>query len=139
MIDSGAANANVQKMILVIDDEHMLNESIQRKFKKLGCETEGCFDGEQGLNKMKEKKYDCIVLDLMMPIKDGFAVLTERKTTMNADTPVYVMTALAEEKYELAKVLGANDVFTKTDTDLAKIIQEINSREHLGNPTPEAQ
>lgn len=127
-----------KKQVLVVDDEHSINEALQRRFRKLGCEAEGCFDGEQGLKRMKEKKFDCIMLDLVMPTKDGFAVLTERTATQNADTPVYVLTTLAEEKYQLALSLGAKKVFVKSEMEISEVIEAINADLHLGTAIAEA-
>ncbi|MFA5799926.1 MAG: response regulator [Candidatus Peribacteraceae bacterium] len=120
-----SADTNPKKKILVIEDDQSMNDSLQRKFQKLGCETEGCFDGEQGLNRMNEKTYDAILLDLMMPIKDGFAVLAKRSTTKNASTPVYVLTTLGEEKCDLARELGAKMTFIKSRMSAAQVIEEV--------------
>lgn len=114
-----------KKPFLIIEDDQEVNESLQRKLQKIGFETEGCFDGEQGLNKMNEKTYDGILLDLMMPIKDGFAVLSQRGTTKNPDTPVYVLTTFGEEKCQLARQLGAKKTFIKAEMSAMKVIEEI--------------
>ncbi|MDD5750916.1 MAG: response regulator [Candidatus Peribacteraceae bacterium] len=114
-----------KRTFLVIEDDRPTNDSLQRKLQKIGFETEGCFDGEQGLNKMNEKTYDGIMLDLMMPIKDGFAVLAKRSTTKNPTTPVYVLTSLGEEKCELARELGAKMTFIKSQMSAAEVIENI--------------
>jgi DNA-binding response OmpR family regulator len=118
------------KRFLVIEDDKPTNESLQRKLQRLHVETDGCFDGAAGLEKMRQGRYDGILLDLMMPIKDGFAVLSERGGTLNAETPVYVLTTLGEEKCQLARELGARKTFTKADMSAAQVIEEI--RQDLG-------
>lgn len=116
---------NHQKTILVVEDDKNLNDAMQRGLKKIGFATEVCFDGQQGLNKMKEKTYDGILLDLMMPIKDGFDVLAERSATKNASTPVYVLTALGEEKCEHAREMGAKKTFVKSQMSPAEVFESI--------------
>lgn len=116
---------STKKTFLVIEDDKSMNDSLQRKLQNIGFETEGCFDGEQGLNKMNEKTYDGIMMDLMMPIKDGFAVLAKRSTTKNANTPVYVLTALGEEKCDLARELGAKMTFIKSQMSAAQVIEGV--------------
>ncbi|MFA6038711.1 MAG: response regulator [Candidatus Peribacteraceae bacterium] len=120
-----APDTNTKKQILVVEDDKNMNDSLQRKFQGLGCETEGCFDGEQALIKMGEKTYDGIMMDLMMPIKDGFAVLAKKSTTKNPTTPVYVLTTLGEEKCELARELGAKMTFIKSQMTAAQVIEEV--------------
>lgn len=119
------SDTNTKKTFLVIEDDKSMNESLQRKLQKVGFDTEGCFDGEQGLNKMNEKTYDGIMMDLMMPIKDGFAVLAKKPTTKNPGTPVYVLTTLGEEKRDLALELGAKKAFVKSEMSAAQVVEEI--------------
>ena len=114
-----------KKRFLIIEDDKIINSSLQRKLKNLGFEVEGCFDGECGLKLLHEKRYDCIVLDLLMPIKDGFAVLTERDSTKSALTPVYVLTSLNEEKRALATKFGAKKVFAKSEMSLSEVVEEL--------------
>jgi CheY-like chemotaxis protein len=66
-----------------------------------------------------------ILIDLMMPIKDGFAVLSQRGTAKNPNTPVYVLTTFGEEKCQLARQLGARKTFIKSEMSAAAVIEEI--------------
>jgi len=93
-------SATTTKKVLVIDDDENLNGSIQRKFKKVGLSSEGAFNGKQGLDLMKRERFDGILLDLKMPVLDGFGVLEGKGNTLNLDTPVYVLTAMNEKLCE---------------------------------------
>lgn len=119
------ANNKSQKQALIIEDSPSANQMIRQKLEQEGFATDGCFDGEQGLELMRIQTYDFILMDLMMPIKDGFAVLSERADTKNAQTPIYVLTTLEEEKCDLALALGAKRVFIKSRMKLAFVIAEI--------------
>ncbi|HIH22622.1 TPA: response regulator transcription factor [Candidatus Micrarchaeota archaeon] len=114
-----------QKKILIIEDDKGINNGLQIKFQKLGFKTDVCFDGEQGLKKMNEETFEGIMVDLMMPIKDGFEVLSQKGGTKNGSTPIYVLTALGSEKQEHARKLGARMIFSKSDRSAAEVVNEI--------------
>lgn len=118
-------NETKQRQFLVIEDESGMNASLKRKLEHLGWTADCAFDGEQGMKMMNEKTYNGILMDLLMPIKDGFAVLTERPKTKNANTPVYVLTTLNEDQYALALQLGAKRCFAKHDWSAAAVTEEI--------------
>lgn len=107
------------KIVLVIDDDVSMNGTMQRKFQKLGFTTEEAHDGKKGLDLMRRKRFDGILLDLQLPIedetldKDGFDILKEKNDTMNADTPVFVLSAMEQDKRELAEKLGAKVAYDK--------------------------
>lgn len=112
--------------VLVVEDDKGVNRGLQRKFAKLGFQTEGCFDGQEALDLMNQNVYDAVLLDLMMPIKSGFDVLSEREGTKNLTTPVYVLTSLEqEEKIQKARELGAKQVYNKTEMSPAGVVKEI--------------
>jgi DNA-binding response OmpR family regulator len=110
---------------LIIEDSMPVNQMLRQKLEQASVASDGCFDGQQGLERMRSQVYDFILMDLMMPIKDGFAVLSERAGTQNAQTPIYVLTTLEEEKCELALALGAKRVFIKSRVSPAIVIAEI--------------
>lgn len=115
-----------KKRVLVIEDDRNLNPSLVRKFEKLGFETVGCYDGQQGIERLAQEHFDCVLLDLMMPIKNGFEVLQQKPQTPNAQTPAYVLTALGqEEKILRARELGARDVFSKSEMSPAQVVETI--------------
>jgi len=110
-----------KKRILVIEDDKELNSSLQRKFQKLGCETEGAFDGEEGLKLMNEKVFDAVTVDLQMPKVNGAEVLTGMDNTQNRQTSAYVFTSKKadfEKEADLGWEARAKQIFTKgTDTN----------------------
>lgn len=116
------------KKILIVEDDKEMNASLQRKFEKLGCETNCAFDGEEAMKFLKEKTYDAMTLDLMMPVKDGFAVMAQMRGTPNEKTPVYVLTSIGEiEKVDLAWDLGAKGVYKKEEYKPADIVELVMS------------
>jgi DNA-binding response OmpR family regulator len=118
--------APAKKRILIIEDDHNLNQSLGRKFTRLGFEVTGCHDGQEGIEHLSHETFDCVLLDLMMPIKDGFAVLTKKPATLNASIPAYVLTGLGQdEKLALARELGAKHVFSKHEVSPADVAATI--------------
>ncbi|KNZ43021.1 response regulator transcription factor [Acetobacterium bakii] len=98
--------------ILVAEDEDKLREIILKYLKKEGYEGIGAANGEEALDLWAEKQPDCVILDVMMPIMDGFEVLAEIRETDNV--PVIMLTARREEDDKIQGFeVGADDYVTK--------------------------
>ena len=98
--------------ILVVDDEKNIVDIIKYNLKKEGYEVMTAGDGEEALILNEEFKPDIILLDIMMPKLDGYAVC--RKVREKYDTPIIMLTARAEEVDKvLGLELGADDYGTK--------------------------
>lgn len=78
--------------ILVIEDDTALNRIISKRLKEAGHSIDSCFDGEDRLAYAESIQYDCIVLDLMLPKRDGISVLRELRHKGNASS-VLILTA----------------------------------------------
>lgn len=61
--------------ILIAEDERSLNELIAKKLTSDGYSVDSCFDGEEAISVLSYTDYDAVILDIMMPKADGFAVL----------------------------------------------------------------
>ncbi len=84
-----------KKRILVVDDEPDFAGIVQQNLEKEGFEVEVAYDGDEGLEKVKANPPDAIVLDVMMPGKDGYQVCSELKADEQyADIPVILLTAV---------------------------------------------
>ena len=98
--------------ILVIDDEKAIADIIKFNLEKEGHSVETAYDGEEGMNMIHELMPDLVILDVMMPKKDGFQVLKEIR--MDYRFPVIMLTAKEEEVDKvLGLELGADDYITK--------------------------
>lgn len=78
--------------ILVCEDQKDLNKIITKHLTAEGYSADSCYDGQEALDFMDMADYDAVILDVMMPKKDGFAVLREMRSVKNA-TPVLFLTA----------------------------------------------
>ena len=117
------------KKILIAEDDNFLTSAYKVKLKREGFDVQVAGDGEQALLDLKTFIPDIILLDLVMPIKDGFAVLEEVKKDPNLkDIPVVVMSNLGQkEDIDRARALGAREYFIKTDIQLKDMAQKIKA------------
>ena len=85
--------------ILVCDDERHIVRLIQVNLEKQGYNIVTAYDGKEGLEKIKAEKPDLVVLDVMMPYRDGFEVLKNlRREPSTEMLPVIMLTAKAQDK-----------------------------------------
>lgn len=99
--------------ILLAEDTRDLNRVETVALEHEGFDVDSVFDGEEALDKMSENGYDAIVLDIMMPKKDGLEVLREMRAR-NIVTPTLMLTAKTEIDDRVAGLdAGADDYLTK--------------------------
>lgn len=112
--------------ILIVEDELALADALSLKLGKAGFDVTHARDGEEGMDHLKKQSYDLVLLDIIMPKKDGFSVLTDMKA-MKKKPPVFVLTNLGqEEDAKRALSLGAAAYFVKADSPLIDIVKKIN-------------
>ena len=88
--------AESKKRILVVDDEPDFAALVQGNLEKEGFDVVVAYDGVEGLAKVAEDRPDAIVLDVMMPEKDGYKMCAELKADSRyCDIPVILLTAVA--------------------------------------------
>lgn len=114
--------------ILLIEDDKFFQKFYSAKLSEQKVEVEVAGDGEEGLSKMRNTKPDLVLLDLIMPKMDGFAVLAARLADESLKKiPVIVLSTLGQEKdMENAKKLGANGYMNKGSFDFNSMVAKIN-------------
>ena len=99
--------------ILLVEDEKKLSSLIKRGLKKAQYTVDLAEDGDDGLFKAESNPYDLIILDIMLPGKDGIAVCHDLRKNRN-DTPILMLTALNGLDDKISGFdSGANDYLTK--------------------------
>ncbi len=99
--------------ILLAEDERDMNQIITKKLTSEGYSVDSCFDGAQALEYIVSTEYDVIILDIMMPKKDGFSVIRDMRDS-GIDTPVLFLTARDAVSDRVKGLdLGANDYLLK--------------------------
>jgi two-component system response regulator VicR len=113
------------KKILIAEDEKSMANALSLKLRSVGFEVVLVYDGGSAISSVRESPFDLIILDLVMPKKDGFSVLAELRKLKIA-TPVIVSSNLSqEEDIKRARELGARDYFVKSDTTLTEIVEKV--------------
>ena len=103
---------NSAKKILIIEDEASISDIIKFNLAKEGYEVDTAYDGRDGLTKALGNNPDLILLDVMLPLMDGFQVCKKVRETSNV--PILMLTAKEEEVDKvLGLELGADDYITK--------------------------
>ena len=90
-----------QAKILIVDDDPVLVKATTVILESANYQVVAAYDGDEGLEKVESEKPDLIILDVIMPGKEGFAVCEELKGDPRyADIPVIMLTSFAEKKGE---------------------------------------
>lgn len=103
------------RKIILAEDEPQIARLIEFKLKKEGYEVTWKENGEEALKAIRADKPDLILLDVMMPVMDGYEVLRRLKEDENLKSiPVVMLTARAQEKDVVKGIdMGAEDYITK--------------------------
>ena len=100
------------RKVLIVDDEEQIRNILRMYLVKEGYEVSEAEDGEKGLKLFYEKPFDLVILDVMLPKKDGWSILREIKKY--TETPVIMLTARDDSEDEVFGFeMGADDYITK--------------------------
>jgi DNA-binding response OmpR family regulator len=101
------------KQVLIVEDDRDIVDLLKIHLIDMDCEVDVSYDGSEGLDKAMNKTYDLIILDVMLPGKDGISI-AQKLRAYEIFTPILMLTAKSEE---IDKVLGlesgADDYLTK--------------------------
>ena len=115
--------------ILLVEDDLFFQNFYSKKLLEQGFRVEVAGDGNEAMYKMKQNRPDLVLLDLIMPQKDGFEVLAEVSKYENLKTiPIVVFSTLGQtEDIDKAKKLGAVDYVNKTFFDFDNLLAKVLS------------
>ena len=115
--------------VFVVEDDPLLRNLLSIRLEKSSFPYEFSNDGKEVLPVMRQFKPDVIVLDLMLPGRSGFEVLSEVKADKNLkDTPVIVFSNRdGQEDRKRAQELGAAEFYVKAMTDLSELVERIEA------------
>lgn len=101
------------KRILLAEDDAQIARLVRFKLEREGFSVEWVEDGAEALRRVRQDHFDLVLLDVMMPGRDGFAVLAElRADPQYRDLPIVMLTARAAER-DLQQGAGATDYIVK--------------------------
>ncbi|MBI2052830.1 MAG: response regulator [Candidatus Ryanbacteria bacterium] len=132
-------NTPPKKKILIIEDDKFLIKVYSDKLMREGFDVSMAISGEEGAGKILEQKPDLVLLDVVLPQKNGFDILSQIK--LNPDTksiPVIIITNLAQDSdIKTGLELGAADYLVKTDFSINKLPELV--RKHLAKAENQSQ
>ena len=97
---------------LVVDDEKLIVKGLKFSLEQEGYEVDCAYDGQEAVDKAKEKEYDIMLLDLMLPIYNGYEVCQQIREF--SDMPIVMLTAKGEDMDKILGLeYGADDYITK--------------------------
>ncbi len=101
--------------VLLVEDDEAIGDLVKYNLEKHGFLVDWVLDGKEALEKLSERKYDIIILDLMLPGVDGLDLCRKvRREGKNRETPIIVLTALGDEDTKVEGFsAGADDYVTK--------------------------
>ena len=113
------------KRVLVVEDERPLAHALELKLIREGFEVKVVVNGQDALDAINKEQFAVVLLDMMMPVLDGFQVLAQIKNKPHRPT-IFVLSNLSQPQ-DASRVLdaGAAKYFIKSDTPLAVLIQEV--------------
>ncbi len=123
--------------LLIVDDDKMTGQLLAKRLTKLNFFCDFTSNGNECFNYIKEKKYDCILLDIVMPDISGMEVLKKiREEQNNFELPVIMVTA-KDEVSDIVEALrlGANDYLTKPvnmEIAVARIVTQSKIKKLVG-------
>lgn len=117
------------KKVLIIEDEEVLRNVLAKKLEKEGYSVATAEDGEIGIEKIKSESPDLILLDILLPKKNGFQVLEEMNATGDIKRIPVVIISNSGQPVEVKKLLelGACDYLIKADFDPQEVLDKIRT------------
>ncbi|MBI3618500.1 response regulator [Candidatus Peregrinibacteria bacterium] len=114
--------------VLICEDERFIADLYRLEIESHGVDAEIVSNGKEALEIIKEKKFDLILLDLVMPVMDGFHVLAELKKDKIRIPVVIVITNLSQDiNKEKCREMGAEGYIVKSDVNAADVWAKVKT------------
>ncbi|TSC72138.1 MAG: putative OmpR family two-component system response regulator [Parcubacteria group bacterium Gr01-1014_70] len=116
-----------KNVVLIVDDDEFLLEMYALKFKEEGFGVEIAESGREALEKMDAIKPDIVLLDVVLPEIDGFAVLQKMRDQKKTDMPLVIMLTNLGQKddTERGMRLGADDYVVKAHFTPSEVVEKV--------------
>ncbi len=115
------------KKVLVVEDDKFLANAYKAGFEGEGLEVTIAYDGEEALEQVEQVRPDVIILDILIPKIDGFAVLQRIKANKELEKIPVVIASNLGQKQDIDKglELGAVDYIVKSESSVTEILAKI--------------
>lgn len=119
----------MSKRILLAEDDKFIARAYKDGLEKEGFDIVLVEDGKEAWNKIQKETFDLILLDIIMPEKDGFEILEDMKLNDDIDMSVMVISNLGQsEDIKKAKKLGAKDYLVKSQHSMKEVVSRVKSQ-----------
>ncbi len=115
----------MSRRLLLIDDDLELAGLMRDFFKEHGFELEACYDGATGLRRIQEAVFTLVLLDVMLPSRNGFSILEELRRENNV--PVLMLTGMADRASRIAGLDGGADDYLPKPFDPLELLARVNA------------
>ena len=117
---------NTKHRILVVEDDPDLRTILRLQLLSQGWEVTETTNGAEGFAAIKENTPDCVILDLMMPVMDGFGFLKRARSLMHLqDVPILILTASEDERNKVRGHQYQADSYMSKPYDLDELTEEV--------------
>jgi len=118
------------KKILIIEDEELLHNLLKKKLIAEGYDVSVSEDGQKGMDSMRGNIPDLVLLDIVMPNKNGFEVMEEMKKDKSLkNVPVIIISNSGQPvEIDRAKDLGAKDWLVKTEFEPLEVVKKVKKQ-----------
>ena len=115
------------KKVIIIEDDEFLLRAAGDTLKREGFDVFSAKNGEEAMEIMKNNKPDLVLLDIILPVKNGFDTLAEMKSDPTLkNIPVIILSCLGQESdIKKARALGAVDFLIKSDTPIKEVVEKV--------------
>jgi DNA-binding response OmpR family regulator len=119
-----------KQQVLIVEDERSLRHALRDEFVRAGFSVLETSNGEEGINTALTAHPDIILLDIIMPVMDGMAMLRRlREDTWGKTVPVIILTNLAADaRFAEAVAAGTYDYFVKVNWTIEQVVQRVRDR-----------
>ncbi len=112
--------------ILVVEDDPDLRTIVRLQLSSQGYEITEAINGKEGFKAIQENTPDCVILDLMMPVMDGFGFLKRVRSVMHLqDVPILILTASEDERNKVRGFQYQADAYMSKPYDLTELTDEV--------------
>jgi len=114
--------------ILLVEDDKFISRAFKDGLTRAGFDVEQALDGAEALEKVKAETPDLMLLDLIMPIKNGFDVLEEISAKKMKKFPIIILSNLGQElDIKKAKEFAADDYLIKSNVTLKEVVEKVKT------------
>ena len=123
------SDVSSKPVVLLVEDDKFLRELIIQKLEKEGFEVQAAIEATEAFKLMEEKKPNIVLLDLVLPGMDGFAIMHRiKENPQTSDVAVIILSNLGQkEDQERAMSEGAADYLVKADFTPSEITEKIRN------------